>query len=107
MVSIVSLSVTRMLLNTICLASQMWCLLRLLPLIMGDLVPEGDPYWENYLTLLKIINYVFAPVTSLDIAGHLRQLIEEHHETFVELYPHKPLPPKFHYLIHMPSWIAQ
>ena len=74
---------------------------------MGDFVPEDDPHWESYLTLLKIINYAFAPVASLDLAGHLRQLIEVHHENFVELYPHKPLPPKFHYLIHFPRWFCR
>ncbi len=85
----------------------MWCLLRLLPLIMGDLVPEDDPHWENYLTLLEIINIVFAPVVSLGLAHYLQHLVGEHHETFIELYPHKSLPPKFHYLIHMPRWLVQ
>lgn len=96
-----------MLLHIGCLASQIWCLLRLLPLIMGDLIPEGDPYWENYLILLQIVDYAFAPVVSLGLAGHLKQLIEEHHENFIQLYPNRPLTPKFHYLIHMPTWIAQ
>ena len=30
-------------------ASQAWCLGRFFPLLVGDLVPEGDEKWENYL----------------------------------------------------------
>ena len=39
----------------------MWCLARHLPLLIGSLVPEENQYWENFLTLLSIIDYVFAP----------------------------------------------
>lgn len=89
------------------LASQTWCLLRLLPMIIGDKIPEDDPYWNNFLVLLQIVDYVCAPVTSSSCVGHLWQLIADHHETFTELYPHRPLTPKFHYLVHMPEWILK
>ncbi len=40
-----------------CIATQMWCLGRFLPLLIGHLVPEGDCFWENFLMLLTIVDY--------------------------------------------------
>lgn len=85
----------------------MWCLLRLLPLIIGDKIEEGDEYWDHYLTLLDIVDYALAPVTSKNTAGHMRYIIGLYLQGFVEKYPHQRLPPKFHYLIHLPRWIIQ
>ena len=53
-----------MLLFSTSIASQMWCLGRFLPLHIGSLVPEGDRFWDNYLMLLTIMDYVFAPLTT-------------------------------------------
>jgi hypothetical protein len=41
-----------------CAASQMWCLGRYLPIIIGDVIPEGYMYWEYYLTHLDIMDEV-------------------------------------------------
>ena len=49
-------------------ATQMWCLGHFLPLFIGHLVPEGDIFWDNFLMLLTIMDYVFArshPLTRL------------------------------------------
>ena len=35
-------------------ASQMWLLIRVLPLIVGDLIPRNDANWVCFLKLLKI-----------------------------------------------------
>ena len=85
------------------IASQMWCLGRLLPFFVGEKVPLDDPYWENFLLLRKILDYVLAPTLSLDCIGYLKSLINDHHITFKELYPHSPLILKSHYLIHYPD----
>ena len=84
----------------------MWCLLRLLPLLIGDLVPEDCEFWLNYLKLLKIMDIIFAPETTNGLAGYTSELIEEHHTTFTQLYTRR-LTPKFHHMVHMPSWITQ
>ena len=55
----------------ICIASQMWCLARLLPLMTGDSVPEHDAHWENFNLMLSITDYAFAPVTSEEIIPYL------------------------------------
>ena len=45
----------------------MWTLVRLFPLIIGREVPEEDPHWENFLTLLiTILDYLMAPIISQD-----------------------------------------
>ena len=56
--------------------SQMWCLGRFLPILIGDLVPEEHCYWENFLTLLDIVNELFAPVTTTDRADYVSLLVE-------------------------------
>lgn len=85
----------------------MWCLVRYIPLLVGDLVQEDDENWDNFLNLLKIVEYVFARVTTLDKTTYLELLIEEFLTDFTQLYPHRPLTPKMHYLIHIPTWIRR
>ena len=59
-------------------ASQAWCVGRFLPLLIGDMVPYENKYWENYLNLLRIMEYFFAPVTSVGKVNYLEVLIEEY-----------------------------
>ena len=69
------------------LASQTWCLIRLLPLIICDLIPEEHPHWKNFLRLLELVDYVCAHETTSAIAGYFRDLIRDHHICFKLLYP--------------------
>lgn len=82
-------------------ASQMWLLGRLLPAMVGGLIPESDKKWKNYMLLLRIVGYIFSPKVTSDEADYLAILIEEHHNTFRVLYPDKSVTPKFHYMVHM------
>lgn len=66
-------------------ASQMCCLGRFLPLLIGDFILEDD-YWENFLTLLDIVDYVFAPVTTHRLASHISLLVEDFLTEFSKLY---------------------
>ena len=72
----------------------MWCLGRFLPMLVGDLVPEGDEYWENFLLLLDIVDELFAPVTTPERADYVAMLVQDSLETFKELYPSRQLTPK-------------
>lgn len=82
----------------------MWCLGRFLPILIGDLVPEEHCYWENFLTLLDIVNELFAPVTTTDRADYVSLLVEVFLGGFKELYPTRPLTPKMHYMVHLATW---
>ena len=85
----------------------MWCLARLLPLIIGDKVPEDDPNWENFLLLLKITDIIFSPICSRGTAVYLEGLIDDYLQTFRQLYPDCPTIPKQHYMVHIPQWILR
>ena len=84
-------------------ASQMWCLARLLPLMIGERIDDDDLYWNNFV-LLTIVDYVLAPVVSKDCIAYLRVLIDDHHQSFKALYPNYRLTPKMHYLVHYPDY---
>ncbi len=80
----------------------MWLLGRILPIVIGDLVPEGDPYWENYLLMMRIVDILFSPRTTEVLISYLSQKICLHHTQFKELYPSDSVIPKMHFMIHMP-----
>ena len=85
------------------IATQMWCLARHLPLLIGDLIPEQDIYWQN---LLRIEEILFAPVTSVPLAAYVRVLVQEHLQNFKKLYSHNIIP-KQHYMVHYPRQIVR
>ena len=86
---------------------QTLCLVRNIPLLFGDIVPEGNQNWFLLLLLLQIINIIFSPSVTLGMTVLLKHLIMEHHELFKALYPHRNLIPKHHFMIHYPSCIRK
>ena len=88
-------------------ATQMWCLARLLPLMVGNEIPIDDEYWDNFLVLLQMMDYIFAPTLTREAVAHLKILIEEHHQNFKHLYPSNSIIPKMHYLVHYPDLILR
>jgi len=85
----------------------MWCLGRLLPLMIGEYVPIGDAKRNLFLLLLNIIDYVFAPKTTLEIISYVSVLINDHHTEFRRLYPECNITLKQHYMIHIPEWMER
>ena len=88
-------------------AAQMWCLGRFLPLLIGHLVPEGHLLLDNFLQLLTIMDYVFAPCTTADKADFVAMLVEDFLTDFKDLYPERRLIPKMHYMVHLPSFMKR
>ena len=86
-------------------ASQMWLLSIILPLLVGDFIPECSEHWHCFLFLLKICSIAAAWTISKSSIEYLSLLIEEHHELFKKLYPEKIIIPKMHYMFHYPSQI--
>lgn len=84
----------------------MWCLARHLPLLIGDLVPDDDVKWLNFLMLLTCVDYIFAPVMTEEKCHFLSVLIEDFLIAFKDLYDVR-LTPKMHYMIHIPSCIKR
>ena len=75
--------------------------------MIGENIPEDNEYWNNYLLLLEILDYVFAPTISPDCIAHLKVLINDHHQTFKQLYPDCSITPKMHYMVHYPEFIEK
>ena len=83
----------------------MWCLGRYLPILIGDKLPEGYTYWDNFLAHSEIMEEVSSPIITSVRAEYIRMLIEDYLVDFKLLYPGRPLTPKMHYLLHIPKWI--
>ena len=88
-------------------ASQMWCLFRFLPIIIGNLVDSESGHWHCFLKLWNIVQFCTAPVIKKDDLPYLRYLIQDHHALFKELYPLASIIPKMHFLIHVPDDIIR
>lgn len=86
-------------------SSQTLLLCRLLPLLIGDCITEGDRHWKCYLLLLKIMDIIVSPVIAKGQCSTLKLLIEEHHISFTNLYGESCITPKFHFMIHYPEQI--
>ncbi len=82
-------------------ASQMWCLLQVLPFLVGDLVDKRSQHWRLFILLKEICCIVFASVVTYGLAVFLKQLITEHHTLFRQVYDRNLLP-KHHFMIHYP-----
>jgi hypothetical protein len=81
-------------------ARRTWCLLRLLPLMIGSFVPNDNVHWHFLLELKDIVEMAFAFKLS---QGHLMSLtvkIQDHLAAFRDLFPSKKLLPKHHFMLH-------
>lgn len=87
-------------------ASQNWCLIRNVPLLIGDLVSEHDGYFSVSLDLLDIMNIVFSPKFPVEDTVNLSLLIIGLFEKLKENFPGVNPINKFHHLIHYPEIIS-
>lgn len=88
-------------------ASQMWCLFRFLPIIIGERIDVEMEEWHCLLILWNIVQICTSPAIRKDDIPYLRILIEEHHTLFKGLYPNASIIPKMHFLVHVPDDIAR
>ena len=89
------------------IAAQMWTFVTLLPLIIGDLVPEEQPQWECFLTLLQIVKQCTSRITSASSSAYIAALVDRHHQSFKKCYPGVMLTPKMHYMVHFPQQLLK
>ena len=80
-------------------------LVRLLPFMIGDLIQDEDnEFWQLFLRLKDIIEFVCAPKITVLQVGHLQLLIKDYLQEIKELLP-ETLIPKHHFLAHYPELI--
>ena len=88
------------------IATQMWELFHILPLLLFRSVPPSNQHYLCFMKLQQISMIIFSPVISINQIPFLRILISEYLEEVAHLYS-IILPPKFHYLVHVPSLIER
>lgn len=89
-------------------AAQCWCLIRFIPVIIGDLIlDEHKMYWELLLLLLDIMSYAFCRKFTDAILHMMDKTIIHHHKLFRKLFPNEKLIPKHHFMCHYSYVIRQ
>jgi len=88
-------------------AVQNWCLLRLLPILLHNVVCASNEEWQLLLLLREIVELVCAPKITLTQILYLSRLVMLYIEDRLRLFPHVPLRPKHHYLLHYPWLITK
>ncbi|KAM7313527.1 uncharacterized protein ISCGN_003389 [Ixodes scapularis] len=88
-------------------ASEKWCLLRLLGLILAELIPEGDADWELFLQFREIVDISFAPVVPSGYLPYLETTVQAFLVEFAQRYGSTAIIPKLHYLIHYARMIRE
>lgn len=77
-----------------------WCLIRLLPLLIGHYIPSGDNTWEILMLLKDIVALVVAPHFTAESLYILDYKVAEHRELLQSVFPDFKLRPKHHYTEH-------
>lgn len=78
-------------------------MLRLLPLIVGNRIPESEPTWLVLLNLKDIVELVLSSVHTDVTICFLESKISEHRHRFLDAFPQEILFPKHHFLEHYPQ----
>ncbi|KAK3928351.1 Zinc finger protein 136 [Frankliniella fusca] len=84
-------------------AVENWNMIRLLPLIIGDLIQDqNDEVWQVFLNLQEIVEYVCAPKISMAQVAYLKQLVMKFANSLKKLDDYFPdcIIPKLHFLCH-------
>lgn len=82
-----------------------WSLLRLLPLMIGHNIPEGDQSWEILMLLKDILELVMSLHFTDELIHVLDCKISEHRGLLRETFPNYKFRPKHHFIEHYPQMI--
>ncbi|XP_036419954.1 uncharacterized protein LOC118803580 [Colossoma macropomum] len=84
-----------------------WTLLRLLPLMIGDKIPEKEKTWQILLDLKDIVELLATSQFSNETLCYLESKISDHRSLLKEVFPDFHLLPKHHFLEHYPEVIRR
>ena len=88
-------------------ACEMWNLLRLLPLMIGDLVPNDNECWLLFCKFVDIVDRMCATSFNDAELTVLKLLLDEFFPFFHEVFPDVSIKPKAHFLRHYPLMIKK
>lgn len=80
-------------------------LLRLLPLLIGSEVPEGDRVWAVLMDLKEVVELALCPSFTDETVDYLAFKISDHRRALLDVFPEVRLRPKHHYVEHYPALI--
>lgn len=82
-------------------SSEMLCLIRYIPLIIGPLIPDkrNNKHWQLLLQLHELVEKLVSPSFTSDEHSVLRLQISDYLRLLQELFPHS-FKPKHHFLVH-------
>ncbi|KAJ8668564.1 hypothetical protein QAD02_010227 [Eretmocerus hayati] len=81
-------------------AAQTWCLMRIFPFLVSDIVEEGNEHVKLIILLNQITEIILAPKTCDSILPYLNILIRDFNALFKELFPHIDPINKLHHWLH-------
>lgn len=87
-------------------ANEINTLTRFLPLIIGSLIPDYDPVWQYFCTLLRIFDIIMLYDIPIELIEELKQLVEIHHNNYIRLFQDS-LKPKHHNIVHYATAITK
>lgn len=87
-------------------ASQNLCLILYFPLLVGDLVDDGDKIWSLFLLFQEIVCILLSNNITKGGVLILESLISEFLHSYQVLFK-KPLKPKHHHMVHYAHAISQ
>ena len=88
-------------------ACQAWCLLRMLPLMVGHCVPHDSEARDVLIKLLDVTEYCTTSEVTSTLASFLADLIEDFLTHYYTVFPDMTMKPKFHYLVHYPEQLLE
>ncbi|XP_025200474.1 uncharacterized protein LOC112598290 [Melanaphis sacchari] len=87
-------------------ASEMLSFIRYFGLLIGDFVPTGEPIWDLYLTLRRVLDITLSTSHEVNNCMLLETAVGEMNELYLKLSKNV-LKPKFHFLTHYPTIIKK
>ena len=84
--------------------SQCWTLLRVIPFMIGPLVPPGEKVWLLVVELVSLVQLICAPRMDSELLARMQPSVEKWLKNFCLAFPDFRLTPKFHYLLHYQHW---
>jgi len=77
----------------------MLCFVKYFGVVIGDLIPVDNEFWQLYILLREILDIVLSKTLAKGTASLLNHLIYEHNKLYIKLKEDN-LKPKFHHLLH-------
>lgn len=78
-------------------------LIRILPLILGNIISEECNTWKLVMILKDIVEISLASRLTLDMIAYLEYQIDLHKSLFLQLFPNQKMKAKHHFIEHYPQ----